>query len=270
MIFNYAYGGIKIVEITINGVPNEVVTLTPKKANLKKIEVTLDNNGTNTLTLSKDTYTLQGSISKKALESVTYSIEDGKSYNMWGNGPMAYWFGRMGSLGEFKVFDWINIDSNNPALQTKNSLNEDGSVFAKSIFASVGGFSNQEYLSNLAFPTTIDFSNYSKLKILDGGIIRKSRNDGSNLPNVVVKIGYSDSTEKFEGASLEITDSYTLSAGAAGYANHQSKTYKLTEVDLSKIEGSKYIGMSISMTPTDATGGGSMYGGGYFHAIWLE
>ena len=110
MIFNYLYGGEKIIKVTINGAPGEEVTLTPTKSALSKITITLDDYGKNTFTLCKDKYSITGSTSKKAVESVIYDFKDGGSYNLWGKGQMAYWFGRFGDLGNFKIEDYSGTE----------------------------------------------------------------------------------------------------------------------------------------------------------------
>ena len=94
MIFNYSYGGISQITITINGAPGETITLSPTKTNLEERTLILNSNGTNQITLSRDTYTLVGSISKNAIQSQTFKLEDGKAYNMWGDCKVLYWYGK--------------------------------------------------------------------------------------------------------------------------------------------------------------------------------
>lgn len=237
MIFNYAYGGIKIVEITINGAPNEVVTLTPTKAGLKTIKVTLNEKGVYTGEVSKDKYTFVGEISKEAISSLTYEVEDGGVYNLWGTKRAIFWYGR-----EITPFRY-HIDNSRCSCYNSGEFIYCGSYIDK--------YNITAYMTDTtnAMTTSLqDTSEYSKINYIIEPL---------SFTNVS-ETGY---TRFYYGYA----SSYTYSLG-----NYKNSTASKALVTVNSPGTSVYIGVGSIMEA-----GTGLYGNpgkveGRCYAIWLE
>lgn len=241
MIFNYLYGGIKIVTITINGAPGEKVTLTPTKTVLNTIEVTLNDKGVYTGEVSKDKYTFVGEVSKEIVSSLTYEVEDGGVYNLWGAKRAIFWYGK-----EVEAFSFAHYIDGTEG----NAYNTGKALYAGSYEKNADTYDTD--ILYAITTSTINTSQYSTLKmIIEPTYFQKQGADGYSR----FYYGYTGTRSDAESAVKNLT-------------SYKNTVESRQQISITSPKTNVYIGIG---TIANNSGYAGTHGAeGYCYAIWLE
>lgn len=152
MIFNIPAGGIKQVNVTLEGAPGEIVTYSGRTSG----SVKLDDGGRGSISkLRTGAYTFKGSISGY---SKTVTLKTDGTVNVWPDGRMLYWYGR-----EVSAITVVQGGEKGTYSTTANAEKQTNRIYLR---VRTRGYAGSTYYAQAVTTSAVNTGGYSRIKIV--------------------------------------------------------------------------------------------------------